>query len=223
MLSFSDIPPAWRSILKLDTAKLEALFQFVASERERHAVFPPDDRVFAALEATAPERVRVVLLGQDPYHDHGQAQGLAFSVPPGIPFPPSLRNIFKELACDLGCPIPVSGDLSPWAARGVLLLNPVLTVREHAAGSHRKKGWELFTDAVLQAINDGPQPVVFLLWGAEAKKKRPLIDSARHRVLAGAHPSPLSAYRGFFGSRPYSQTNALLRKLGRDEINWSLS
>ena len=214
------LPETWQKILESETSRLEEIARFVAEERQNNTVFPPDNRIFAALEMTPPEAVRVVLVGQDPYHDDGQAHGLSFSVPEGKKLPPSLRNIFKELALDLQITPPESGDLSCWAKQGVLLLNSTLTVRAHAAGSHRGHGWEAFTDAVLQAVNRLSPPSVFILWGSDAQKKRPLIDETRHRVLAGAHPSPLSAYRGFFGSRPFSQTNALLRELGREPIIW---
>ena len=220
MLTVEDIPASWRRVLELPP--LEQLFAFVERERRDCEVFPPEDRVFAALAATPPERVRAVLLGQDPYHDRGQAQGLAFSVPRGCKLPPSLRNIFRELVDDLGGEMPESGDLSAWAEEGVLLLNPVLTVRAHAPGSHRGRGWEAFTDAVIRAVNAGPRPVVFLLWGAEAQKKQTLIDQRRHRMILGVHPSPLAAYRGFFGSRPFSRTNELLRELGRPPLTFAL-
>ena len=181
------LPDNWRSFLggRLDAAGLEA---------------------FHALELTAPEEVKVVLLGQDPYHDDGQAEGLAFSVPAGIKFPPSLRNIFKEYAFDLGRPVPETGTLMPWAKHGVLLLNSVLTVAAHSAGSHRKFGWEKFTDAVIAALSAERTGLVFLLWGNYAIGKKPLIDGAKHTILENVHPSPLSAHRGFFGSRPFSQT-----------------
>ena len=180
------LPDNWRSFLggRLDAAGL----------------------VFHALELTAPEEVKVVLLGQDPYHDDGQAEGLAFSVPAGIKFPPSLRNIFKEYASDLGRPVPETGTLMPWAKHGVLLLNSVLTVAAHSAGSHRKFGWEKFTDAVIAALSAERTGLVFLLWGNYAIGKKPLIDGAKHTILENVHPSPLSAHRGFFGSRPFSQT-----------------
>lgn len=173
-------------------------------------MFPPEGQLFTALRLTPPEAVRVVLLGQDPYHDDGQAEGLAFSVAPGVKFPPSLRNIFKEYASDLGRKIPLSGSLRNWAANGVLLLNSVLSVRAHEAGSHRKFGWERFTDSVIRSLNRRAEPVVFLLWGNFAIAKRPLIDESRHRVFENVHPSPLSAHRGFFGSRPFSRAEQAL-------------
>jgi len=219
MTALDAIPEAWRELLDDQAARLAELQDFVTAERAAHTVFPPEGRVFAALAATTPDRVRAVIVGQDPYHDDGQAHGLAFSVPAGVPLPPSLRNIFREMQSDLGA-APASGDLSHWAEQGVLLLNSVLTVRAHAAGSHRGRGWEEFTDAVLRAVDRVSPPCVFILWGADAQKKRALVDETRHRVIAGPHPSPLSAYRGFFGSRPFSRTNELLRELRRPPIDW---
>ena len=218
------IPAAWRSLImpELEPARMAALAEFVAAERAAGTVFPPEDRVFAALELTPPEAVRVLLLGQDPYHDEEQAHGLAFSVPEPVKPPPSLRNMFRELEQDLGIRPPSGGDLSDWGRQGVLLLNSVLTVRAHAAGSHRNRGWEALTDAVLRAVNRGPNPVVFILWGAAAQAKKQWIDLRRHRVIESAHPSPLSAYRGFFGSRPFSRANQYLRELGRPEVDWRL-
>ncbi|MPN22197.1 Uracil-DNA glycosylase [bioreactor metagenome] len=207
------LPRAWREFLggELDSAGLDAILDRVTAERAAGAqVFPPEGRLFHAFELTPPERVRAVLLGQDPYHDDGQAEGLAFSVPAGVKFPPSLRNIFKEYAADLGRPVPGSGSLRNWAAGGVLLLNSVLSVRAHEAGSHRKFGWEHFTDSVIRALNRKNEPVAFLLWGNFALAKRPLIDETRHAVLPNVHPSPLSAHRGFFGSRPFSQAERTL-------------
>lgn len=214
----------WRPILLEETRQpyFKALRQFVAEERRRGAVFPPEDEVFAALHLTPYEKVSVFILGQDPYHDDGQAHGLCFSVRPGVPPPPSLQNIFKELHADLGCKIPNNGYLVPWAEQGVLLLNAVLTVRAHQANSHQGKGWETFTDAVIHAVNAKPDPVVFVLWGANARRKLPLIDQSRHIVIESPHPSPLSAHRGFFGSRPFSRINAALRQIGKAEINWQL-
>jgi uracil-DNA glycosylase len=166
--------------------------------------------------------VRVLLLGQDPYHDEGQAHGLCFSVKRGTPPPPSLRNIFAELRDDLGCKIPNTGCLLPWAKQGVLLLNAVLTVRAHEPGSHKDKGWEKFTDAVIRKLNERKEPLVFVLWGAYARKKAAFIDQRRHTIVESAHPSPLSASTGFFGSRPFSKINAALQKYGYPEINWQL-
>lgn len=207
-------------------AKLEA---FLAAERAAHAVFPPAAEVFRALELTPLERVRVLILGQDPYHDEDQAHGLAFSVRPGVKPPPSLVNMFKELETDLGFPRPTTGFLEPWARQGVLLLNTVLTVRAHAAASHQKKGWESFTDAVIRAVAGRDAPAVFVLWGAHAQKKAKLIEEARggeagpdHVVISSVHPSPLSARNGYFGSKPYSRINAALSAMGQEAIDWSL-
>jgi uracil-DNA glycosylase len=196
---------------------------FVDSERAEHAVFPPEADVLNALRLTPFDRARVLILGQDPYHEHGQAHGLAFSVRPGIRPPPSLGNIFKELATDIpGFERPVDGYLVPWAGQGVLLLNAVLTVRAHAANSHKGKGWETFTDAVIQALSAREEPLLFVLWGAYANKKLPVIDTGRHAVIQSAHPSPLSAHSGFLGSRPFSRINAQLAAWGAPEIDWRL-
>lgn len=218
------IPSGWRDVLADEVEKpyYQKLQQFVDEERRRHTVFPPDQEVFSALELTPYDRLSVLLLGQDPYHDHNQAHGLAFSVRPGIAPPPSLVNMFKELRDDLGCRIPNNGYLVPWAEQGLLLLNAVLTVRAHQANSHKNKGWETFTDAVIRAVNARKQPAVFVLWGGYAQKKLKLIDADRHVVIQSAHPSPLSARNGFFGSRPFSKINAALREHGRPEINWQL-
>lgn len=217
------VPPSWQQVLSQQIREpyFAQLEQFVAHERAAHEVFPPQQEVFAALEATAFRDVRVVLLGQDPYHDRGQAHGMCFSVRPGVRTPPSLRNMLKELREDLGCEIPGHGYLGAWAAQGVLLLNTVLTVRAHEPASHKGRGWERFTDAVIQAVVQRPAPAVFVLWGAHAKKKAALIDPVRHRVIQGAHPSPLSA-RLFFGSRPFSKVNAALEELGYPPIDWQL-
>lgn len=226
MTQLDGMPSAWRDLVvpRLAADKLRRLEEFVAAERAAETVFPPEPQLFTALRLTPPEKVKVCLIGQDPYHDDGQAHGLAFSVPPQLKkLPPSLRNIFKELSSDLGSAAPVCGDLTHWAEEGVLLLNSVLTVRAHQAGSHRKRGWEEVTDAILAAVNAGPQPVVFILWGAFAEAKQSLIDPARHRVITSVHPSPLSAHRGFFGSRPFSRANALLRELGREPVDWRLA
>jgi len=202
-------------------ANLKAFLLAEKANGER--VYPPASRIFAAFDTTPWADVRVVILGQDPYHGPGQAHGLSFSVPDGIPPPPSLQNIFKELQSDLGLPIPRSGDLTPWAGQGVLLLNATLTVRAGQAGSHQKKGWEEFTDEVVARLNHHPRSLVFLLWGSFARRKADGIDRTRHAVLEAPHPSPLSAHRGFFGSRPFSRINAILRERGGPEIDWSLS
>lgn len=220
----AEIPAAWRPIVGAETAKpyYEKLMLFLAEERARHTVFPPEKEVFAALELTPYEQVNVLLLGQDPYHDHNQAHGLCFSVRPGIRPPPSLQNIFKELHDDLGCRIPNNGYLVPWARQGMLLLNAVLTVRAHQAASHRNKGWEKFTDTVIQAVSAKESPVVFVLWGSYAQQKIPLIDVSRHVIVRSAHPSPLSANKGFFGSRPFSKINAALLQMGKPAIDWRI-
>lgn len=218
------LPEDWHAHLRgvVDSAEHRALLDFVAAERRRGPVYPPEGEVYTALRTTPFAEVKVLLLGQDPYHGPGQAHGLAFSVRPGVPLPPSLHNMFKELQADLGVPRPSTGSLLPWAQRGVLLLNAVLTVREGEANSHANKGWERFTDAVIRAVGHKEDPVVFLLWGRYAQKKKPLIDTKRHVVLEGVHPSPLSAKKGFFGSKPFSKTNAALKEKGRPEIDWSL-
>lgn len=214
---------SWRPVLLEETQKpyWKDLQTFVRAERQAHPVFPPEAEVFAALHLTSYEQARVLMLGQDPYHDVGQAHGLCFSVRRGVAVPPSLQNIFKELKADLGCPIPPHGDLTGWATQGVVLLNAVLTVRAHQPTSHKGKGWETFTDAVIAALNAKPTPVVFVLWGIYARAKRKLIDTPRHTIIESAHPSPLSANNGFFGSRPFSKINAALRATGQPEIDWS--
>lgn len=223
-LHLPPLPEPWREVLGGETAKpyFAKLDAFVAAESAAHQVFPPRDEVFAALAATPYRDVRVVLLGQDPYHDDGQAHGLCFSVRPGVRIPPSLRNMYKELNADLGLPIPKDGDLRPWTKQGVLLLNTVLTVRAHEANSHKKQGWETFTDAVIRAVSDRAEPAVFVLWGGPAKTKKALIDTSKHRVLEGVHPSPLSANKGFHGSRPYSAINEALGELGYPPVDWTL-
>ena len=217
------LPDDWRAILADELAKpyYHQLQEFVAGERQAHTVFPPEPDVFNALKLTPYAQTNVLLLGQDPYHDDGQAHGLCFSVRPGIKPPPSLVNIFKELRDDLGCKVPKHGYLARWAEQGVLLLNAVLTVRAHEPNSHKDKGWEMFTDAIIRAVNARPSPVVFVLWGAYAQKKAKLIDASRHRVLTAAHPSPLSAKK-FFGSRPFSAINAALISVGKPPIDWQL-
>lgn len=215
---------SWRPILLAETEKpyWKDLQTFVHDERTKHQVFPPDKEVFAALHLTPYEKVSVLILGQDPYHGPGQAHGLCFSVRPPTPPPPSLVNIYKELNSDLGCTIPKHGNLEHWAQQGVLLLNAVLTVRAHAANSHKGKGWETFTDAVIRAVNDKPDRVVFVLWGAYARAKAKLIDRSKHVIIESAHPSPLSASNGFFGSRPFSKINAALKAAGKPEIDWQI-
>ena len=198
------------------------LQEFVAEERKKGLVYPPEEEVYTAFEHCSFAHTRVLLLGQDPYHGPGQAHGLSFSVKPGVAPPPSLANMYKELRDDLGIPIPRHGSLEAWADQGVLLLNAVLTVRAGEAASHAKKGWEDFTDAVIRALNARREPVVFALWGGYARKKVKLIDGPQHRILEGVHPSPLSAYGGFFGSRPYSAINKALADVGQAPIDWTL-
>lgn len=211
-------------MLKAELAKpyWPELQRFVADERAQQAVYPAHQEVFAALHLTPFAEVKVLILGQDPYHGAGQAHGLCFSVRPGVPVPPSLANIFKELQSDLGIDPPGHGCLEAWARQGVLLLNATLTVRARQAASHQGKGWETFTDAVIQAVAEKPERVVFLLWGASARKKQALIDTSRHVVIESPHPSPLSAHNGFFGSRPFSRANAALEEAGRSPIDWRL-
>ena len=218
------LPQSWAHVLadELTAPYFLDLQAFVEQERQRHAIYPLPSDVFAALALTPYERVRVLLLGQDPYHGEGQAHGLCFSVRPGVSPPPSLVNIFQELHDDLGCPIPQHGYLAAWARRGVLLLNTVLTVRAHEAGSHRGQGWEKFTDAVIRRVNEKRDPVVFVLWGRPAQQKIKWIDVGRHAVVTAAHPSPLSAHRGFFGSRPFSSVNQALRNWGQPELDWRI-
>jgi uracil-DNA glycosylase len=207
--------------VEFEKAYFKDLSDFVTREYTRGICYPERDAVFAAFEACPFEEVKVVLIGQDPYHGMGQANGLCFSVADGVKFPPSLVNIFKELETDLQKPVPDSGDLMRWAKQGVLLLNATLTVRAHAAGSHQKKGWEQFTDAVIQCLSEEKEGLVFLLWGGFAQKKGAKIDAKRHHLLSSGHPSPLSANRGYwFGNRHFSKTNALLEKSGQQKIDW---
>ena len=198
------------------------LYSFVKDEYSKKVVYPPSDEIFSALHLTPLKDVKVVLLGQDPYHNEGQAHGLSFSVRPGQDIPPSLVNIYQELHDDLGCYIPNNGFLESWAKQGVLLLNTVLTVRAHAANSHQGKGWEHFTDAIIEAVETQDRPIVYLLWGRPAQSKIPMITNPKHLILKAPHPSPLSAYRGFFGCRHFSQTNEFLEKNGVEPINWQI-
>ena len=216
---------SWKAPLQaeFDAPYMAALKEFLLSEREKgKRVFPKGSEWFHALDATPLEQVRVVILGQDPYHGEGQAHGLCFSVKPGVRPPPSLINIYKELQSDLGIAPPPHGNLEAWAKQGVLLLNAVLTVEAGLAASHQGKGWERFTDAVIRLVNDQPRPVVFILWGSYAQKKAAFVDRRRHLVLASAHPSPLSAHNGFFGSRPFSKANEFLIAQGQEPIDWAL-
>lgn len=214
----------WNPLLRseFDKPYWPALQAFVDEERAEATVYPPPGEVFAALHLTPYADVRVVILGQDPYHGPGQAHGLAFSVRPPVPPPPSLANLFKELEADLGIRPPVHGSLISWTQQGVLLLNTTLTVRARSAGSHQKKGWEIFTDQILRVVNNKPEPVVFVLWGASARSKKRLVDTSRHTIIESPHPSPLSAHRGFFGSRPFSRINQALIAAGQPPIDWAL-
>lgn len=216
------INESWKAALAEEFEKdyFAQLTQFVRSEYASSQIFPPGREIFAAFDYTPFDAVKVVIIGQDPYHDFNQANGLCFSVRDGIPFPPSLLNIFKELSDDLNVPIPQSGDLSRWAKQGVLLLNSTLTVRAHAAGSHQGQGWETFTDAVIRKIAEQKENIVFILWGSYAQKKGAFINRFKHCVITSPHPSPLSSYRGFFGSRPFSKANEYLIAHGITPINW---
>lgn len=196
---------------------------FLKQEYETHTIYPPKDDIFNALRYTAYHQVKVVLLGQDPYHGQGQAHGLCFSVQPGVKVPPSLQNMFKELNTDLGLPIPASGTLTKWAQQGVLLLNTVLTVREGAPNSHKNLGWTTFTDHVISHLNDRETPLVFLLWGKNARDKKALITNPKHCILEAPHPSPLSAYSGFFGCKHFSKANAFLKKTNQTLVDWDLT
>lgn len=198
------------------------LFRFVQNEYATRKIFPPADDIFNAFHLTPLHEVKVVILGQDPYHNDGQAHGLCFSVKPDVDIPPSLVNIYQELHDDLGCYIPNNGCLTKWAEQGVLLLNTVLTVRAHQANSHRGVGWEEFTDAAIRILNEQARPIVFILWGSPAQKKAQMLHNPKHLILKAPHPSPLSAYRGFFGSRPFSQTNDFLIKNGLTPIDWQI-
>lgn len=216
------IEDSWRQRLQTEFDKpyFENLTHFVRGEYAAGAVYPPGAQMFAAFDACPFDKVRVVILGQDPYHEPGQAHGLCFSVNDGVPFPPSLVNIFKEIADDLGKPTPTTGNLMRWAQQGVLLLNATLTVRAHQAGSHQNKGWETFTDAVIHRLAEEREHVVFILWGSYAQRKGAFIDRNRHLVLQSPHPSPLSAYRGFFGNKHFSRANAYLQQHGYAPIDW---
>ena len=216
------IDDSWAHLLadEFEKTYFQALISFVRSEYSQYRCFPPGNLIFNAFNSTPYDKVKVVLLGQDPYHEPGQAHGLCFSVNDGIPFPPSLVNIFKEIQTDIGTPVPSSGNLTRWAQQGVLLLNATLTVREHQAGSHQRRGWETFTDSVIRLLSDTRENLVFILWGGYAQSKSYLIDGRKHLVLSSAHPSPLSAYRGFFGNHHFSLTNQYLISKGIEPIKW---
>lgn len=214
----------WNPLLSGEFTKpyWSELMGFVAEQRSRYPVYPPQDQVFAALHLTSYADVKVLILGQDPYHGERQAHGLCFSVPEGVSIPPSLINIHQELSFDLGCPTPDHGSLKSWARQGVLLLNTTLTVRSGVAASHQKRGWETFTDEVIRVVNEKLDRVVFILWGSSARSKKQLVNRERHTIIESAHPSPLSAYRGFFGSKPFSKANEALSAAGRDPISWCI-
>jgi uracil-DNA glycosylase len=219
------LPNDWGQWLEpeMDMPYFMELRSKLSAEYRERTVYPPKSSIFQALHWTAYREAKVVILGQDPYHGIGQAHGLSFSVQPGVRQPPSLRNIFKEMKDDLGHPIPDHGCLETWAKQGVLLLNTVLTVRDGEANSHKKFGWEKFTDRIVHALNERDKPLVFILWGRPAQQKASFIDRSKHLVIASAHPSPLSAYNGFYGSRPFSKANEFLRSSGQKEIDWRLS
>lgn len=214
----------WAPLLEEEFSKpyYLQLREFLKQEYKHYRIYPDMYEIFNALHYTAFADVKVVILGQDPYHGPNQAHGLSFSVKPGVPLPPSLKNIFLELQADLGCTPPSSGYLVPWTKQGVLLLNTVLTVREGQAHSHQGKGWEIFTDRVIEILNRKSKPVVYILWGSAAQMKQQLIDTNKHFIIKAPHPSPLSAHRGFFGSKPFSKTNSILKTIGQTEINWQL-
>jgi len=218
------IPPPWRPLLSKELAEpyFANLKQFIESEQKRHTVYPADREIFSALDLTPYKSVKVLLLGQDPYPGKDQAHGLCFSVKPGIKPPASLRNIYKELQSDVGFRIPNNGYLVSWAKQGILMLNAVLTVRAGEPNSHKGRGWERFTDSIISRVGERGSPIVFVLWGAYAQKKIKLIDTERHVVIQSAHPSPLSARNGFFGSRPFSAINKALRRMGKSEIDWQI-
>lgn len=219
------IDKEWLEVLRPEFKKpyFNELRSFLLEEKKLYRIFPPGNRIFAAFDHTPFSKVKVVILGQDPYHGDGQAHGLCFSVPDGIALPPSLVNIYKELSTDLGVPVPKSGNLEKWAGQGVLLLNATLTVRANQAGSHQRHGWENFTDEVIRQLSARQTGLVFILWGSYAQAKEALIDTLKHFVLKTVHPSPLSVYRGFFGCRHFSKTNELLVKAGKEPVDWPLS
>jgi len=218
------IEESWKKILwkEFQSPYFSELKEFLVQETQNHTIYPPGKLIFNAFHHTPFERVKAVILGQDPYHGEGQAHGLCFSVPPGIPQPPSLVNIFKELQADLGIPVPAHGNLVNWADQGVLLLNATLSVRAGQAGSHQNRGWETFTNSVIEKISQSKTGVVFLLWGRYAQAKEGLVDGQKHLVLKAAHPSPLSAYNGFYGCRHFSKTNTYLEQQGIEPVDWSL-
>ncbi len=219
-----NIEESWKKVLweEFQQPYFAELKQFLLEEKRKYTVYPPGPMIFNAFNKTPFDKVKVVLIGQDPYHEPGQAHGLCFSVQDGVPHPKSLINIFKELHDDVGFEIPVNGNLEKWTEQGVFLLNATLTVRAHEAGSHQNHGWERFTDAAISKLSMQREGLVFLLWGNYAKQKEALIDTSKHYILSTVHPSPLSAHRGFFGCKHFSKTNELLRQMGKSEINWQL-
>jgi uracil-DNA glycosylase len=221
-MNISYLESSWKELLSDEFQKeyFLRLVDFLELEYEQHLVYPPFNRVFEAFKLTPVEDVKVVILGQDPYHGEGQAHGLSFSVPPGMKAPPSLRNIFKELSSDLGEGIPLNNSLEQWAEQGVLMLNSTLTVRAKSPGSHQNKGWEEFTDTVIQKLSKKKENLVFVLWGSYAKKKGAVIDSEKHLIIESSHPSPFSAHKGFLGSKVFSKINENLRNKGLNEISW---
>lgn len=218
------IDESWKSVLaeEFQMGYFSELKSFLLKEKQKYTLYPPGNKIFAAFNNTPFNQVKVVILGQDPYHGPGQAHGLCFSVPKGITPPPSLKNIFKELHSDLGVPVPKHGNLEKWSQQGVLLLNATLTVRKHQAGSHQKKGWEKFTDKVIQYLSEKRENLVFILWGSYAIKKSEIINTSKHLVLKSVHPSPLSAARGFFGCNHFSKTNQYLTQNNIEPIDWSI-
>lgn len=220
----SQLTNDWSSLLGAEFQEpyFHALQKFLNDEYTTQTIFPEQSEIYSALHLTSYANTKVVILGQDPYHGRGQAHGLSFSVKQGIPIPPSLQNMYKELQSDLGCYVPDNGYLKAWAEQGVLLLNTVLTVRADMPNSHKGKGWERFTDKIITTLSDREKPVIFVLWGSHAQAKQRLIDTTKHVIIKSVHPSPLSSYRGFFGSKPFSQANAYLRDLGSSEIDWQI-
>lgn len=221
---FSLIPPSWQTFLAEETAQeyFKNLDSFLTEQRSKHTIYPKESLTFNSLGYFSPQETKVLILGQDPYHGENQAQGLSFSVPTGEKFPPSLRNIFKELKKDLNIEAPFFGDLSVWAEQGVLLLNSILSVEAHKPASHQNQGWEKFTDAIISKLSQEQEHIVFILWGAFAQKKATLINTNKHAIISSAHPSPLSAYRGFFDSKPFSRCNQQLAAWHLKPIDWSL-
>ncbi|SDB10745.1 uracil-DNA glycosylase [Eubacterium oxidoreducens] len=214
----------WLKVVKPELEKpyYKELYQFMTQEYKTRIIYPPADDIFNAFHFTPLSKVKVLILGQDPYHNENQAHGLSFSVKPGNEIPPSLKNIYKELNDDLGLAIPNNGYLRKWAEQGVLMLNTVLTVRAHQANSHQNRGWEQFTDAIISAVNKEDRPIVYLLWGGPARRKKSMLNNPKHLILEASHPSPLSAYRGFFGCKHFSKANAFLKEHGVEPIDWQI-